>query len=149
MCLSNCTEQRNGRWVQSEPTDCSSSETSARVGFWPHALKRSPRLALGTRPFPFESKSAKASRYWSFEEGYITSVSCNSNIGYGMKSKKRAGTRNDWGITIQESQQVRAVCQENCLCRFESGTANTRCKQSIYLCHGDLPLYPNISVNLE
>jgi hypothetical protein len=60
--------ERGGE-IQSAPTDPSRSETSARVGFCPQALKRSPRLALGTRPLPLLSNKAKASRYWSVEEG--------------------------------------------------------------------------------
>ena len=61
----------SGIWnLQSVPIDSSSSATSARVGFCPQALKRSPRLVLGTRPFPLLSNKAKASRYWSVDEGY-------------------------------------------------------------------------------
>jgi|SRR5271170_789955 len=61
---------KRGGGLQSAPTEPSRSETSARVGFCPQALKRSPRLALGTRPLPLLSNKAKASRYWSVEDGY-------------------------------------------------------------------------------
>lgn len=33
-------------YLQSDPIESSRSVTSASVGFWPHALRRSPRLAF-------------------------------------------------------------------------------------------------------
>lgn len=43
------------------PTWASRSRISARVGFWPQARRRSPRLSRGTRPTPRLSKREKAS----------------------------------------------------------------------------------------
>src|SRR5277367_2530501 len=71
--------ERGGE-IQSAPTDPSRSETSARVGFCPQALRRSPRLVLGTRPFPLLSNKAKASRYWSVDEGYENMRLASSTI---------------------------------------------------------------------
>jgi len=92
--MTDCQE-RGGK-IQSAPTDPSRSETSARVGFCPQALKRSPRLALGTRPLPLLSNKAKASRYWSVEEGYATQRLASarktqrkhSNTGKGTQCKE-------------------------------------------------------------
>jgi hypothetical protein len=75
--------------IQSEPTESSRSATSARVGFWPQALRRSPRLALGTRPFPLLSNNAKASRYWSVDEG------CKQQLA---RLEKTTGTEESTGI---------------------------------------------------
>ena len=68
--------RKHMRWgwnLQSGPTDASRSEISARVGFCPHALNKSPRLVLATRPFPFVSNNANASRYCSVDAGFARS----------------------------------------------------------------------------
>jgi hypothetical protein len=76
--------------VQSAPTDASSSETSARVGFCPHALIKSPRLVLATRPFPLVSNNANASRYCSVGDGFRLQLAWLSLI-VQVKRKRRHG----------------------------------------------------------
>jgi hypothetical protein len=54
-------QSEHHKHVQSPPTFFSRSLISERVGFWPQARRRSPRLSSATRPLPRLSNRLKAS----------------------------------------------------------------------------------------
>lgn len=60
------SEDGQSGWERSAPSrgaEFTRSLTSAWVGFWPTARRRSPRVSRGTAPVPRLSKSANASLY--------------------------------------------------------------------------------------
>jgi len=104
MVVKGRNHMRSGGSLQSGPTDASRSEISARVGFCPHALNKSPRLALATRPFPFVSNKANASRYCSVDAGFARGQQkvlriFRNTVGAGVKGARPGA------ITMMKSER--------------------------------------------